>query len=179
MPTIFLMGYMGCGKTTLGRALASELGMPFIDLDMYIEEKCEMTMNRIFETFGEECFREMELQSLREVAMHHAVVACGGGTPCYGQNMEFMNGRGLTIWLTASAECIAARLALPHEKAKRPLVVALNDDEILDYVKTKLQERQPYYSKAQLTFDSTCIETAEETIVTARQLAKRLCAFLQ
>lgn len=179
MQTVFLIGHMGCGKTTLGSALAACLQVAFIDLDEYIEEKCEMTMNRIFETLGERHFREMECQALHEVAGSHAVVACGGGTPCFGDNMQFMNHHGLTIWLTTSAERIAARLALPLEKSKRPLMLPLDDEEILDYVKSKLRERQPCYSQAQLTFDSTRIETAEETAVTARRLAHQLRSILQ
>ena len=176
MPTIFLIGYMGCGKTTLGSALADEMGVTFIDLDDYIEERCEARITEIFKRVGEKGFREMEQQALQEVAASAdgTIVACGGGTPCFGRNMELMNGLGLTIWLTTSAERMAARLCLPEQKAKRPLVASKTDEEILAFVKEKLAEREPYYSQAQLQFDSTDIETAAATRATARQLAALL-----
>ncbi len=171
MPTIFLVGYMGCGKTTLGAALAAVMKVPFIDLDDYIEERHEARISTIFSEVGEAGFRKIEQQALREVAHLGGIVACGGGTPCFSGNMELMNSMGLTIWLTTSAERIAARLSLPEQKAKRPLVAEMADEEILDFVKKSLAERETYYAKAQLRFDSTNIETATDTIETATLLA--------
>ena len=173
---IFLVGYMGCGKTTLGVELARELGMPFIDLDDYIEERCEATIKEIYSLVGEARFRDIERQALTEVAHtpEAAIVACGGGTPCHSGNMELMNSRGLTIWLTTSAQRIAARLCLPEHKSKRPLIANLDDAEVLDYVTASLAEREPYYALAQLRFDSTDIETADETRITAHRLAQLL-----
>ena len=167
---------MGCGKTTLGAALAAELGVPFVDLDDYIEERCEASISLIFKQRGERGFREIERRALVEVAASAtgSVVACGGGTPAWPGNMELMNGAGLTIWLTTSPERIAARLALPEQKAKRPLIAAMQDSEILRYVKENLARREPCYSQAQLRFDSTRIETARETVATARELAALL-----
>lgn len=176
MNAIFLIGYMGCGKTTLGMALAQCMGVPFIDLDDYIEERCEATVKEIFARVGEQGFREIERKCLDEVALQAqgAIVACGGGTPCQPGNMELMNRVGLTIWLTTSAERIASRLALPEQKAKRPLIAAMDDSEILDYVKSHLAQREPHYSQAQLTFDSTLLESVEEINDTAHQLARLL-----
>ena len=113
----------------------------------------------------------LEKQALHEVARLGGIVACGGGTPCIEGNMELMNEMGLTIWLTTSAERIAARLCLPEQKAKRPLIAEKTDEEILEFVKEKLAEREPFYSKAQLRFDSTNIETATDTLETANLLA--------
>ncbi len=171
---------MGCGKTTLGAALAAELGVPFVDLDDYIEERCEASISLIFKQRGERGFREIERRALVEVAATGAgsVVACGGGTPTWEDNMELMNRTGLTIWLTTSAERIAARLALPEQKCKRPLIATMQDDEILRYVKENLERREPCYSQAQLRFDSTCIETAQQTVATARELAALLRSVL-
>ena len=165
----------GCGKTTLGRALAAEMNVAFIDLDEYIEERCEATINQIFSTVGETRFREIEQQALHEVAaMNGVIVACGGGTPCHSGNMEFINEHGLSIWLTTSAQRITQRLCLPEEKAKRPAIVRLTDDELLDFVNHQLAERQPFYEQAHLRFDSTRLESVEEIAATARALATLL-----
>ena len=171
MPTIFLIGYMGCGKTTLGSVLAAVMNVPFVDLDDYIEERYEARITTIFKEIGEAGFRQLEKQALHEVVRLGGIVACGGGTPCIEGNMELMNEMGLTIWLTTSAERIAARLCLPEQKAKRPLIAEKTDEEILEFVKEKLAEREPFYSKAQLRFDSTNIETATDTLETANLLA--------
>lgn len=175
--TIFLIGYMGCGKTTLGRALAPEMGVPFIDLDDYIEERCGATIRQIVAQAGIKKFRVIERQALIEVARgdnEGAIVSCGGGTPLTPGNMELMNQCGLSIWLTTTPERIASRLCLPQEKAKRPKYAEMPDSEILAAVRQGLQEREPYYQKAQLRFDSTYLESPEEISSTARQLAQLL-----
>ena len=174
MKTIFLVGYMCSGKTTLGRELAALMGVDFYDLDEMIEEQAQMRATEIFAQLGEPRFREMEREALRRVAGEPAVVACGGGTPCYGDNMALMNRLGLTIWLTTSPEVIAARLALPEHKMKRPTIAPLADDEILLHVIEALGRRSPYYAQAQLRFDSTDIETAEQTQLTAQRLLSEL-----
>ena len=91
MPTIFLIGYMGCGKTTLGSVLAAVMNVPFVDLDDYIEERYEARITTIFKEIGEAGFRQLEKQALHEVARLGGIVACGGGTPCIEGNMELMN----------------------------------------------------------------------------------------
>ncbi len=174
MKTIFLVGYMCSGKTTLGRELAALMGVDFYDLDEMIEEYAEMRATEIFAQLGESRFREMEREALRRVAGEPAVVACGGGTPCYGDNMALMNRLGLTIWLTTSPEVIAARLTLPEHKMKRPTIAPLADDEILPHVIEALGRRSPYYAQAQLRFDSTDIETAQQTQLTAQRLLSEL-----
>ena len=102
------------------------------------------------------------------------MVACGGGTPCYGDNMALMNRLGTTVWLTTTPQIIAARLALPEHKFKRPTIAPLAEDEILPHVEEALARRSPYYAQAQLHFDATAIETAEETLTTAQQLVDQL-----
>ena len=175
MRPVFLIGYMGCGKTTLGEVLARQMGLRFIDLDEYIEQRQGMTIVEIFNRGGEARFRELESDSLRQVAeMNDVVVGCGGGTPCHGDNMATMNRSGVTVWLTTSPERITARLLLPEQKAKRPKIVHLPDDAVLALVKEELQTRSAFYSQAQLRFDSTDIETGPATERTARRLARRL-----
>ena len=175
MTPTFLIGYMGCGKTTLGEELARQMGLRYIDLDDYIEDRQGMTITDIFQEMGEGHFRELEVNALRDVAaMTDVIVGCGGGTPCHGDNMALMNRSGVTVWLTTSPERITARLLLPDQKAKRPKVANLPDEAVLSLVEKELEARTPYYAQAQLQFDSTDIETAQETEVTARRLAAAL-----
>ena len=177
MKAIFLIGYMGCGKTTLGEALAREMSVRYIDLDEFIEQQCGMTIAEIFDKMGEKRFRELECEALREVAaMTDVIVGCGGGTPCHGDNMTLMNEAGTTVWLTTSPERITARLLLPEQKSKRPKIFHLPDEEVLPMVKAELEARTPIYSQAHLQFDSTDIETAEATRRTAKRLATLLTA---
>ncbi len=172
MKPVFLIGYMGCGKTTLGEVLAQQLGYRFIDLDEFIEERQGMTVVQIFDEMGEERFRELEIEALHEVAsMTDVIVSCGGGTPCHGDNMALMNLAGTTVWLTTSPQRITARLLLPEQKCKRPKINTLPNDDVLPLVEKELQARTPYYSQSQLQFDSTDIETAQATARTARRLA--------
>ena len=172
MKPVFLIGYMGCGKTTLGEVLARQMGLPFIDLDEYIERKQGATIVEIFDKMGEKRFRELETAALCDVAaMSDVIVGCGGGTPCHGDNMALMNQAGTTVWLTTSPERITARLLLPEQKVKRPKFANLPDEAFLPLVKRELEARTPYYSQARLQFDSTDIETGPATERTARRLA--------
>ena len=175
MKTVFLIGYMGCGKTTLGEVLARQLDCRFIDLDEFIEQRQGMTVLQIFDEMGEQHFRKLETEALQEVAsMTNVIVGCGGGTPCHGDNMALMNQAGVTVWLTTSPERITARLLLPEQKSKRPKINTLPAHEVLPLVKKELQSRSPFYAQAQLQFDSTDIETGPATARTARRLAKLL-----
>ena len=178
MKPVFLIGYMGCGKTTLGEVLARQMGKPFIDLDDYIEQQQGASIKEIFANCGEDRFRQMETSALREVAeMDGVIVSCGGGTPCYSGNMEIMNEVGVTVWLTTSPERMTARLLLPEQKSKRPKVKDLADVDVFPLVKRELAQRTPYYSMARLQFDSTDIETAEATERTAWRLAALLARY--
>ena len=180
MKPVFLIGYMGCGKTTLGEVLAQQMGVPFIDLDEYIERQQGMTIVEIFAREGEERFRQLETAALGEVAaMDGVIIACGGGTPCHGNNMTLMNEMGVTVWLTTSPERITARLLLPEQRVKRPKFNDLPDEAFLPLVQRELERRSPYYNQASLQFDSTDIETAPATVSTARRLATLLQPLLR
>ena len=176
MKAVFLIGYMGCGKTTLGEPLARVMGCRFMDLDLYIEAKCGMTAKEVFGTFGEARFRQLEREALEEVAATggDVIVACGGGTPLQPDNMELMNRVGITVWLRTSVERITSRLVLPEQRSKRPLLNDMSDEEIKESVKTGLRARNKFYKKAQLQFDSTYLESEEEIEETAHQLARLL-----
>lgn len=175
MKPVFLIGYMGCGKTTLGVELAQQMDLTFIDLDEYIEALNGMSIIEIFNDMGEQRFRQLETEALRDVAaMSDIIIGCGGGTPCHNDNMALMNEAGTTVWLTTSPEVLTARLLLPEQKCKRPKILALPDNEILDFVNKELTARTPYYQQAQHHFDSTDIETAQATTRTAHHLTTLL-----
>lgn len=143
---------MGCGKTTLGRGLAKSIGYDFIDLDRFIENKNFKTIAQIFENYGEAGFREKEGMALEEVCEYsNIVLATGGGTPCFGRNMELMNDRGLTVFINISPQELASRLI--KSKTPRPLINGLNEKDILHFVNKKLDERRTFYEQAQIAIE--------------------------
>ena len=161
MSTIFLIGYMGSGKTTLGRAVARRLEIPFIDLDDYIEEREGMTIREIFAVRGEEGFRQIERDALGEVTLKgNSLVACGGGTPCFGDNMSLLNSSGITVYLEAPHRSLLSRLK--EGRDKRPLIASLDDRQLSDFITSQLEWRAPFYRRAALTFDSSRLESADE-----------------
>lgn len=171
--TIFLIGYMASGKTTLGRALARRLGYTFIDLDFYIEQRYRRRIPEIFRDMGEEEFRRMEALMLREAGEFcDTVVSCGGGTPCFGSNMEYMNSAGTTIWLDADIECICRRLL--QAKVKRPIVQGKSREELPAFIGAHLATRIPSYSRARIRIDSRRLESRNEIAETIAELLPRL-----
>lgn len=161
---IFLIGFMGSGKSYTGKRLAALLGYAFYDLDALIEEREECAVSDIFHDKGEVYFRELESRILRETAsLTNAVISCGGGTPCFHQNMDWMNAHGITIWLDPPEEVIYRRLQRkPH---KRPLLAGLETEEQwLAFIETKLAERGPYYNQAQVVYrqESDGVDAAGE-----------------
>ena len=171
MKPIFLIGFMGSGKTTLGRALEEATSLKFIDLDDYIEEHIGMSISEYFARMGEENFRSAERDALHEIADEEdVVVACGGGTPCYFDNMEVMNSRGTTVWLNASRERLYERLivAIDH----RPLLKDKSPDQIREFIDISLRKRHPYYSQAQYLLPSDLLENP-------REIASTITQFLQ
>lgn len=147
---IFLVGMPACGKSTLGSALATRLQRPFVDLDHYVEQQSGLTINEIFSQRGEEAFRQLESQWLRLLPEGDVplVVATGGGTPCFGDNMNYINDRGISIYLEVSEEELGARLRSSTEE--RPLVKGLTPAELKEYLSRLLAKRAPYYHKAAL-----------------------------
>lgn len=166
---LFLIGYMGCGKTTLGTALATALNCDFIDLDDVIEQREGLTVSEIFKTKGENYFRATERATLNDVARQQAVIATGGGTPCAQGAMELMNGRGTTVWLRPSRERLLSRLTLPEQQAKRPLLAGKTAGEVAQIIDKGLAAREQHYNKAQIIFDSSRLESADEINSTVRK----------
>ena len=139
---------MCVGKTTIGKALAKQMGCTFYDLDWYIEERFHTKIPEIFARDGEEHFRDLEKRMLHEVAeFEDTVVACGGGTPCYFDNMDYMNSRSTTIYLQATADTILEHLSM--SRGRRPLLEGKTPEELDAYVRKQLSEREPYSHKAQ------------------------------
>ncbi len=163
MSPIFLIGYMCSGKTTLGRVVAEAMGIEFIDLDHYIENRYRKSVSDIFAEKGEEFFRELERKTLREVGeFENSIIACGGGTPCHYDNMEYMNGAGLTIYLNSSIESLSKRLCVPSSKRKRPLIAKMSDVEVTEFLKRTIKSRAEQYGQSQITFDSSQIDNVEQ-----------------
>lgn len=150
---IFLVGFMASGKTTLGSQLASLLGMRYVDMDEYIEHKNGKTIRQVFVTKGEEFFRLLENEALSDLVKEDGVVvATGGGSACFHNNIELMNSHGLTVYLKVSTEELVRRLS--ETKIDRPLLWGKSIDELTVYITEMLKIREPHYSKSKLVFPS-------------------------
>ena len=173
MKSIILLGYMGAGKTTIGHALAKDLGIQFYDLDWYIEMRFHKTVAQIFEERGEEGFREIERNMLHEVAeFQNVIISCGGGTPCFFDNMDYMNSLCDTIYLKASDGVLAAHLKMG--KVVRPLILGKSEEELTSYIEDMLQQREPYYMKAKHIFDVDLLNTREKVYESVRLLKEAI-----
>jgi len=155
---IFLIGFMGSGKTHWGRLLSDKLGMRFFDLDEQVTEHAGMSIPEIFEADGEEQFRLLEKEVLHILTESHDsfVMACGGGSPCYFNNIEYMNQSGTTVWINTPLETLFERLV--KEKDKRPLIKELSDEQLKGFIGKKFSDRRIYYEQARLTVDETPVE---------------------
>lgn len=149
---VFLVGFMGCGKSTIGRRLASRIGYDFLDLDRAVEQRAGMTVAEIFSRYGEEAFREMEREELLLVGKaQRLVVATGGGAPCYLDNMDRMRQAGLTVYFRMSPARLVTRLARGRER--RPKISGMDDMQLQAYVQDALRVREPVYQQASLVID--------------------------
>ena len=146
---IFLIGFMGCCKSYVGRNLAPMLGFDYVDVDKFIEEKEGMSIKEIFEQKGEDYFRKLEQQYLQELDTdQNLVVSTGGGAPCFFDNMDVMNEKGLTIYLNRNKEKVIWRLLKGQHK--RQLIAGLSEDELKVFYDERLESRKPFYEKAKL-----------------------------
>lgn len=158
---IYLIGYMGSGKTSIGKKLSKAFMMNFIDLDIYIEEITGKKISMIFETNGEQYFRKIEQQLLQKVSQKEdTIIAAGGGTACERINMDLMNRSGLTIYLEMEAKELYERLVI--QKKNRPLIARLSDKDLMAYIEMSLETRLKYYSMAKYTIRSNNITKAVE-----------------
>ena len=147
MELIFFIGFMGCGKTTWSRKLAAHLGYDFIDLDHLLEEQAGMTIAEYFATHGEDSFRILESEVLRQTPYtQNTVVSTGGGLPCFFDNMEWMNAHGKTVYIKLSPKTLVDRLE--RSKNKRPLLREKQGEELLAFITERLAEREVFYLQA-------------------------------
>ena len=161
MKRIILIGYMGAGKTTVGKALSKELGIIFYDLDWYIESRMRKTVSEIFAERGEEGFRKIEYNMLHEVAeFEDVIISCGGGTPCFFDNMDYLNQQGQVVYLKADPEVLYKHLMMA--KVERPLIKGKSHDELLAFIREQLEKREPFYSKARYTLDVSLMDNYEK-----------------
>lgn len=173
MTRILIIGYMGAGKTTLGKVLAKDLGLPFYDLDWYIESRMMKTVPQLFAERGEEGFRKVEHNMLHEVAeFEDVVISCGGGTPCFYDNMEYMNAQGDTVYLKASPEVLYAHLQMG--KVERPLLKNKTREEMQAFIQEQLAEREKYYIKARHIFNVDLLDNYEKIQTSVNNLRKLL-----
>lgn len=173
MKRIILIGYMGAGKTTVGKALSKALGIPFYDLDWYIESRRRKTVAQLFAELGEEGFRKIEYNMLHEVAeFEDVIISCGGGTPCFFDNMDYLNQQGQVVWLKATPEVLYKHLLMG--KGDRPLLRGKSPEELIDYITEHLREREPFYAKARYTIDVSLMDDYEKINLTVDRLKEML-----
>ena len=150
----YLIGYMYSGKSTFGRRLAAEKGMDFLDLDRAFEERYHYTVPRFFAQFGEAAFRKLETQMLHDTAaLDNVVIATGGGTPCYGDNMDFILANGTAVYLQMSVDDLTQRAL--RSRNPRPLMQGLTPDEIRAKIERQKKEREGVYLRAHIILDGT------------------------
>lgn len=173
MTSIILIGYMGAGKTTLGRMLAKKLGVMFYDLDWYIESRMHTTVKQIFDEKGEEGFRRIERNMLHEVAeFENIVLSCGGGTPCFFDNIDYMNRCARTVYLKASPEVLLAHLKMG--RTVRPLLQGKTPEELALFIRQQLEAREPFYAKARYTLDVNILDNYSKITDTVGHLTTML-----
>ena len=161
---IFLVGYMGCGKSSLGRKVAKAGNMRFVDMDSIIEEREGAAISDIFRYEGEEYFRQRERALIEEFAAEDAdlVISTGGGVPTWKDNMTRINEIGYSVYLRRTAQQIASRLS-PHGRQKRPKLRGLNDEELVAFMTQNMAEREPYYAQASHCID--CAACSDEELI--------------
>lgn len=157
---IFLIGFMGSGKTTLGRKLAARMGYEFIDLDHKLEQQVELSIAEYFQIFGEDAFRQLESEVLKKTLYpDNAIISTGGGLPCYFDNMDWMKANGKSVYIKLSPKTLADRLETGKEE--RPLLQDKHGDALVAFIEQKLGERERFYSQASIIVDGLSL-TAEK-----------------
>ena len=173
MTRIILIGYMGAGKTTVGKALAKELGIIFYDLDWYIENRMRKSIAQIFEERGEEGFRKIEYNMLHEVAeFENVIISCGGGTPCFFDNMDYLNQQGQVVYLKADPEVLYKHLAM--SKNDRPLLRGKSHEQLINFIREQLEKREPYYTKARYILDVSLMDNYEKIRISVEKIRELL-----
>ncbi len=169
MAKIYLIGYMGSGKSTAGQKLATKLNYQFIDLDKFIESEYSKTIPQIFAEKGENEFRAYEHNMLKKIVeMENVVVACGGGTPCFYDNIDMMNNTGITVYIKMSVEALTSRLRTAKEE--RPLIKNKTEEELKKFIARQLETREDFYHKAQYLVKGKDLNVDELVSFTKNQI---------
>lgn len=164
---------MGAGKTTVGKDLAKQLGVTFYDLDWYIENRMRKKVSEIFAERGEEGFRQIERNMLHEVAeFEDVVISCGGGTPCFFDNMDYLNQQGDVVYLKAAPETLFQHLKMG--KGVRPLLQGKSDEELIVFIREQLQKREEYYMKANHIVEINPMVSLDKVNMTIDDVKKEL-----
>ena len=164
---------MGAGKTTVGKELAKALGISFYDLDWYIETRRRKTVKQIFDERGEEGFRQIEHNMLHEVAeFENVIISCGGGTPCFFDNMDYLNQQAETVYLKASPEVLYGHLKMG--KGVRPLLLNKTPEEVQTFIREQLAYREQFYKKAKHTIDVNLMDNFEKIAITIQKIREEL-----
>ena len=164
---------MGSGKTTVGRALAKETGLPFYDLDWYIESRMRKKISQIFAERGEEGFRKIERNMLHEVAeFENVVISCGGGTPCFFDNIDYLNQQAQVVYLRCEPEVLHKHLLMG--KGDRPLLKGKTPDELIAFIRQQLELREPYYTNARYSLDVSLMDNNEKINITIEKIKELL-----
>lgn len=149
---VFLLGFMGCGKSTKAKQLANRLNCSVIDLDAEIVKKVGQSIAEYFAEFGEAAFRELESETLKTFPYpEQCIVATGGGLPCFFDSMDWMNANGQTVYLQMTPAQLVSRLG---NREKRPLLKGMDDEQLLDFIHMKLEERNPFYTQSKVIVDA-------------------------
>ncbi|HLN20508.1 MAG TPA: shikimate kinase [Bacteroidales bacterium] len=149
---VYIVGFMGSGKTTAGKKLANIMGSGFYDLDKVIEQKSGMDIPGIFAHHGEDYFRTLEAEILRELSViKDGIISTGGGAPCFRDNMDFMCSDGITVYLKMTPAQLRERIL--NSKTERPLIAGLGREDLLSFIEKKLAERERFYNMAEIVFD--------------------------
>ena len=168
-----LTGFMGSGKTSVGRLVADALGCPFLDLDAIIEKASERSIPEIFAADGEEGFRKIEYNMLHEVAeFEDVIISCGGGTPCFFDNMDYLNQQGDVVYLKSSPETLYKHLLMA--KVERPLLKGKSAEELIAYITEHLAEREPFYQKAHHILDVNVLDDNDKILSSVAALRQLL-----
>ncbi len=171
---VYLIGYMGSGKTTTSKRLASVLGLPCYDLDQLFEEQYKIDIPHFFERYDESLFRKLESQLLKDtLQLDQAIVATGGGTPCFYDNMQWMNEHGLTVYIQMQAESVFHRLK--SSKRKRPLVAQKTDEELNEFIREHMRQRNIFYSQAHIIVKGESLDVkglTEKILLAQKSLQK-------
>ena len=167
MGLIFLVGFMGCGKTSWGRKLAAGLGYEFIDLDHALEAKAGSTIAEYFTSHGEDAFRKLESEILKTTGYaENTIVSTGGGLPCFFDNMDWMNSQGKTLYIQLSPKALGNRLE--NAKTPRPVLQGKKGDDLVEFIEHKLAEREGFYLQATHTISG--IDMSVEKLVELLEL---------